>query len=187
MPMLPTVHKWWMKQAWCRLWKTQLDVEMSPPVISTDSSPPVKCPGLACGINIVKSRFLFKNMDLWSYINSLSIDTHIRTKRYKVVYFWVFVHKKQPKSRQNSARGNPKGVPPGQPRTGLLGRGTDRVRGWPGGTPLWGTLLLMGQFCALRIELHTTISKVHVHTLHPVKVAYGDQTDRREEMHMSSQ
>ncbi len=43
------------------------------------------CPGLTCGINIVKPRFLFKTVDLWSYI--LPIDTHIRSKRYKVVYF----------------------------------------------------------------------------------------------------
>ncbi len=27
-----------------------------------------KCPGLTCGINIVKPRFLFKTVNLWSYI-----------------------------------------------------------------------------------------------------------------------
>ena len=28
----------------------------------------MKCPGLTCGINIVKARFLFKTVDLWSTI-----------------------------------------------------------------------------------------------------------------------
>ena len=57
-------------------------------------------------LDIVKNlQFLSKGQ--WTYGNTycLSIDTHICSKRYKV-YFWVFLHEKQPKSRQNSARGN---------------------------------------------------------------------------------
>ncbi len=38
---------------------------------------PLKCPGLTCGINIVKPRFLFKTVDLWSYI--LPIDRYSPT------------------------------------------------------------------------------------------------------------
>ena len=38
------------------------------------------CSGFTCGTNIVKPRFLYKTLDLWSYINlCLSIDTHIRS------------------------------------------------------------------------------------------------------------
>ncbi len=36
-----------------------------------------KCPGLTCGINIVKPRFLFKTVDLWSYI--LPFDRYSHT------------------------------------------------------------------------------------------------------------
>ncbi len=35
-----------------------------------------KCPGLTCGINIVKSRFLFKTVDPWFYIMPISILTY---------------------------------------------------------------------------------------------------------------
>ncbi len=35
-----------------------------------------KCPGLTCGINIVKPRFLFKTMDLWSCIMPIDRYSH---------------------------------------------------------------------------------------------------------------
>ncbi len=35
-----------------------------------------KCPGLTCGINIVKPRFLFKTVDLWSYIMPIDRYSH---------------------------------------------------------------------------------------------------------------
>ncbi len=41
------------------------------------SERPYNCPGLTCGINIVKPRFLFKTVDLWSYI--LPIDRYSHT------------------------------------------------------------------------------------------------------------
>ncbi len=37
----------------------------------------IYCPGLICGINIVKPRFLFKTVDLWSYI--MPIDRYSQT------------------------------------------------------------------------------------------------------------
>ena len=36
----------------------------------------IKCPGLTCGINIVKPRFLFKTVDLWSYILPINRYSH---------------------------------------------------------------------------------------------------------------
>ncbi len=34
------------------------------------------CPGLTCDINIVKPRFLFKTVDLWSYIMPIDRYSH---------------------------------------------------------------------------------------------------------------
>ncbi len=39
-----------------------------------------KCPGLTCGINIVKPRFLFKTVDLWSYILPIDRYSHMPKK-----------------------------------------------------------------------------------------------------------
>ncbi len=36
----------------------------------------MQCPGLTCGINIVKPRFLFKTVDLWSYIMPIDRYSH---------------------------------------------------------------------------------------------------------------
>ncbi len=36
-----------------------------------------QCPGLTCGVNKVKPRFLYKTVDLWSY--SMSIDRYIHS------------------------------------------------------------------------------------------------------------
>ncbi len=46
-----------------------------------------KCPGLTCGINIVKPRFLSKGQWTYGPTLCLSIDTHIRSNFYRVVYF----------------------------------------------------------------------------------------------------
>ncbi len=50
-------------------------LHFSPNVLHTN------CPGLTCGIDIVKPRFLFKTVHLWSWC-CLSTDTHILSKRY---------------------------------------------------------------------------------------------------------
>ncbi len=36
-----------------------------------------KCPGLTCVINIIKPRFLYKTVDLWSYMMPLDRYSHI--------------------------------------------------------------------------------------------------------------
>ncbi len=36
----------------------------------------ILCPGLTCGINIVKPIFLFKTVDLWSYIMPIDRYSH---------------------------------------------------------------------------------------------------------------
>ena len=51
--------------------------------------------------------FLFKGQWIYGPTYCLSIGTHIHSKRYTVVYLWVFLHENQPKSRRISARGNP--------------------------------------------------------------------------------
>ncbi len=45
------------------------------------------CPGLTCGINIVKPRFLYKAVDLWSYI--MPIDRYSHTPVFRVQNAWT--------------------------------------------------------------------------------------------------
>ncbi len=52
----------------------------------------IECPGLTCGTNIVKPRFLYKTVDLWSFIMPIWIDTLIRSKVvYDFITFRVYV------------------------------------------------------------------------------------------------
>ncbi len=53
-----------------------------------------------------------KDMFLFVLAYRLAIDTHIRSKRYKVVYFWVFLPKNSLKADDILLEGTPKGGTP---------------------------------------------------------------------------
>ncbi len=52
---------------------------------------------------------MFLSKGQWTYgpTYCLSMDTHIRSKRYKVVYFWVFFPKNSPKADGILLEGTP--------------------------------------------------------------------------------